>query len=153
MLNGKFIISVFLLLTYFIGWTHELVPHFHHAHTENHAHGEIKNSQDNHHHHNHNMEGNTEHVDHVDESILDVFLCLISGMEHSTNDCAIHNYFPSSIKRVGKKQMETASVICVFQGFYTLPILENAQIAVPINIPIYKHFYLSSLKLRGPPQA
>lgn len=79
---NKIIASLFLLFTYLIGFTHNVIPHCHHNADANHTHLE---------HHEHHTgshdQGNDRHVshnDHLDEGVLDFIICLLSETEHPT---------------------------------------------------------------------
>lgn len=77
----KPIISVFLLLTYLVGFSHNILPHHHfdeaqpYTHLEMHEHANV-NEYD---------YDDVKHKSHLDDSFIDYVLCLLSEVKHPTS--------------------------------------------------------------------
>ena len=94
----KTVISLILILSYSIGFAHNLIPHC----TDFHSDGEHSESaHHNHSHHTHDdgnfVEENHDHVehdDHFDDGYLDYLICLIDNLDHSNGSCNLECYTP-----------------------------------------------------------
>ena len=81
----KTILSLVLLLSYSLGFTHNLLPHcsnpdqFSHNHHELHEHHSEEHSHDIEHEH-------IAHDNHEDEGLYDFLLCLLSEVDHHSHD-------------------------------------------------------------------
>lgn len=87
MRSRKKIISFLLIFAYSIGFAQELIPHFH-IEDELHNHHVAASVEEHHHLENHkhvlvNDGDDIDHLDHLDDSLYDYFVCLLSGAEHS----------------------------------------------------------------------
>lgn len=87
----KLVISLFLLFTYTLGFTHDLIPHSHlgddalHSTTEQHYDHHNKNHHD--HQHGHHGEMNLEHIvhaDHMDDGLIEYLMCVLGESHHGT---------------------------------------------------------------------
>jgi len=105
----KSVISVFLLLTYSIGFAHDLIPHCHIDGSTEHA---IEAHEANHHHLEHHNHAITEHIDddddvlhenHLDDSLFDYVVCLLSTLDHQASDEAHQHINPENTTHVSIK--------------------------------------------------
>lgn len=94
----KSIISFLLIFAYSLGFAQEFIPHIH---VEDGGHNHLEVSAKEHHHlenhtHTNSHNGNdVAHQDHLDESIYDYLICLMSGVEHSACYASHAVSFPS----------------------------------------------------------
>ena len=154
-MSKKIFISMILLLTYSLGFAHNIVPHHHHAETEHH---EINHEQAGHHHHHHksSKDLNTDHKhishgDHFDESLYDLLVCFLHEAQQE-DECKNQHYIPVETNRV---------VINTFQINNLVTILFSINLETDMYETFSRHqinsetAYLSPLiedtPLRGPP--
>ncbi|MBL4624003.1 MAG: hypothetical protein JKY42_02505 [Flavobacteriales bacterium] len=93
---SKIVISLFLLLTYVVGFGHNVVHHHHdgaaHNHVETHHHHDYKIGKENHHEH-------VAHGSHYDDSLYDLIVCFLSEEEHSSEACEVNYYVHTKTSR------------------------------------------------------
>ena len=147
----KTILSLVLLLSYSLGFAHNLLPHCSNPDQLSHNHHEL--------HEHYNGEGSSEldhahitHNNHKDEGLYDFLLCLLSEVDHHTHDELNTEFTFSKTSKVNlgflkvKFNAITAEKISVeyFSSFISVQ---------PID---FQHFYYSPrighLRHRGPPQ-
>lgn len=163
MKTGKVIISLFLLLTYVIGYAHSLLPH--HADTEA-VEQSSMNIDGKHHHHNHmqaspseNSKNNRliEHEHHYDDGLFDLIVCLINEVEHQENDCNFDFYDlanPIAIenKANSKHNPVKARFVAVFVAVLNLSIQNNKPATInPEFTIVYNAPPITQSPNRGPP--
>ncbi|UTW61967.1 hypothetical protein KFE98_18440 [bacterium SCSIO 12741] len=142
----KVIVSLFLLLTYSMGFAHYLVPHSHEEAGEH-----------THHHHldldNHNEdEFHVHHDDHVDASLYDWLVCLVTDMEHPEDDCSNEPSELTSPLTLTQKVQKKIELISTLYVILELPVAECEE---PVNTAYFTPEYqvppLLRSFLRGPP--
>lgn len=107
---GKILISFFLLLTYSLGFAHEIIPH---CHIESEIAFGNDNGEDSHHHHEHHSHETDDHLDHehinhqdhLDDGFYDFVVCLLSESEHSQSSTH-HHYVPSNPNSISFKGLD-----------------------------------------------
>lgn len=84
-MKKRVFISLILILTYTVGFAHNLIPH----HSDVHEFGNHTEVAHNHAHHVHDDinsleedHSHVEHGDHFDEGLLDYLICLFEGVHH-----------------------------------------------------------------------
>ncbi len=144
----KVIWSVVLLLTYSLGFAHYLIPH---SHTEGEGHDHA------HHQHldidNHNEdEFHIHHDDHVDPSVYDLLICLVSEMEHPEDNCA-KDHSELTYTFLPTQKIETP--IPLISALYAVVINGFPEVAESVSssyeVPHYEPPSLIHTSLRGPP--
>jgi len=116
------VISIFLLLSYSIGFAHGLVPH-----SQENANG-VEPDTDNydqfHQHKQHSHDqiaaiAHFEHLDHCDDNMLDLLICLMDDTEHP---CAEENaafYTPSITGNTPSNKYVPVNIIAVLIAVFT----------------------------------
>ncbi len=151
----KQIISVFLLFTYSVGFSHSMIPHC--TATETSCHKDVHHHE-HHEHHEHNdaeVHDDSDHVmhnDHFDESFYDLMLCVLSELEHHAGDCGteaclLANRTETSGKAVAKTKL-AAVLVALLQVSFQEPSIStfNAEVA-----SIYLAPNIHGSPHRGPP--
>jgi len=116
---NKVIISLFLLLTYSIGFAHNLVPH---------CSGEIEHASltenDSHHQHGHHehldedvaAHDHIAHENHYDEDYLDLVICMLDDVEHGDEDCEQEHCFILGSNNLSLKNLSNVQLIYLVVG-------------------------------------
>jgi hypothetical protein len=122
----KLIISLLLLLTYSVGFTHNLVPHC--CDTPPH-----ENRTTTHHHHSATDEQIAEHDhvthnDHFDEGIYDYIICLVNEADNSETKCSVEHCFTINSNVFSLKKMNTLQTAVVLFAVVSIPV-EDAPIS------------------------
>jgi len=146
----KTVISLFLLLTYSIGFAHNLVPHCstfspHESHPPSHQHHNDLGEHDEDHVH-------VLHNSHIDEGVFDFVLCLATEAGDEENECIEEHCFTVNTNTVSlKKTAHLATAIVLFS-------ITNEPVIATINNSLINEeslFYasppISNTPLRGPP--
>jgi len=146
----KTIISLLLLLTYSVGFAHNLVPHCADFDTEAH---------DNEHHHEHhsdaeehgNEHDHVSHNNHLDENVFDYLVCLIHETETPDSDCSAEHCFvlnnPTTFKKINKAQVAIV-LFAIFQPIVHNETIVHYSTGIEIN---YLSPPLEKSPHRGPP--
>lgn len=151
------IISCFLLFTYSLGFAHNLIPHCQELVSEI---GIFSNAKDGHHHLEHHTHVEIEdldeddilHENHLDDSLYDFIVCLLSEMEHPVNECQVEHSIPSTLNDDLSKQLSKTKIIAVLCSVWGLTnpnesLSEyNSEAAVQYSSPP-----LCNSPNRGPP--
>ena len=149
----KLVISAFLLLTYLLGFAHNLIPHCQELIS-----GEHQSARHHHHHHQYQLgEGSNPgqvhilHKDHFDADIFDLIICFLSEMEHHADDCNIENYIPVSANDRIKASVKLKQLAALFSCFRfteqsdTFPASGGADVVKCLSP------FLDVSRYRGPP--
>lgn len=152
----KSIISLFLLLTYSIGFAHDLIPHCHvdeameymieehgekHHHLEHHNHAKIEDLDDD----------DVLHENHLDDSLFDYVVCLLSELQHN-EDLAHQHYISATINNDSEKGFAKTKLLAVL--LITCFELTSDESFVPIdryNESYSQLPFVVSPPHRGPP--
>lgn len=144
----KVAISLFLLLTYSIGFAHNLAPHCgdFSGDMEIHTHQHCDKSEtiSNHNH--------VDHNDHYDDGIFDYLACLIHETENHETECAIEHCFTISNNSTSVKKINKLYIAIVFTSFIQ-PIIHSKTIGYYSKNKQrnYSSPPLEDSYLRGPP--
>jgi hypothetical protein len=151
----KVILSYCLLLIYFVGFAHDLIPHCHdlaghkesiqanHHHHEHHSHNSEKEKKPNHSH--------IPHGDHIDEGIYDLIVCLLSEAEHFDSICGAHLLPPHGENSKGEL---TSNKLFKYSTVFSLgsKLSESLLISRVGKLPrAYLSPSVSEFPHRGPP--
>ena len=147
------IIAVFLLLTYSFAFAVELVPH---CHIDNHI--DIEKEEGHHHgHHQHVSPENKDaddvlHKNHLDDSLLDFVICLLSELEHPESDILHQHLIISELTNFNSKAVSKNKIIAVLASIFIEPsvLMTNDKIDIPY-LNEYQLLVVNSLPNRGPP--
>lgn len=145
------VLSLVLLLSYSLGFAHNLLPHCsnpdqfshnHHQLHEHHSNAELPDSQHEH----------IAHANHEDEGIYDFLLCLLSDVDHHYHDELNTDFTFSKISEVSldfiKVNINAVLADDMAPNYYSsfLPS-EQVYFHYAYSIPLVGH-----LRDRGPPQ-
>jgi len=153
---GKVFISLFLLMSYIIGYAHELLPH----HQEMDAvEQSVINIDGKHHHHNHTSPSETKenkrlvsHQNHFDEGVLDLLVCLINEVEHQENDCNLDFYDLAKPEMIIKNDQVKTRFVAIFAVVLNLNIQIGNEGCPSIGTDIFYHAPpIIQSPNRGPP--
>lgn len=152
------VISVFLLLVYSLSFAHDMIPHSHSTFADQFTFQKENNQQHKHLHHHkliHSEEIDTNdiiHQDHIDDSIYDFLVCLLSEQKHGLSDSEHQQYIPADLKDVANKSIDKFSIISYdFDSFGQIYSSENL-VHYFWETPIFKQsVYSLSKPYRGPP--
>lgn len=154
---GRIIISLSLLLTYSMGFAHNLVPH-HEETMEQHVVAEASNEHHGHAHHEHplaiDLVDSHEHIshnNHFDSDVYDLIVCFFNETAHPTSACNIE-HFPNSKSASDSKVKNGNSVISMIDD-------KSVQVAyIEIVMPFgntstipYSNPPITQSPHRGPP--
>ena len=149
----KPIITVFLLLTYSLGFAHNLFPHCQELIS-----GEYQASHHHHEHHQHESGEGTNpehehiiHEGHFDAGIYDFIICFLSEMEHPANDCNIENYVPAKANDNLKELTKAKLIAVLFTLFRFTEQFETLLEYSRADVTIYLSPLLDNSPHRGPP--
>ena len=143
---------MFMLLTYSIGFAHNVIPHSHSDEVHEH---ETSGTEHSHHHHSvehaHVDHEHVAHGDHYDEGLYDLFLCFLHEAEHQEDDCDVHYFIPTKSNRVLNKVQSNLLVAVMFSlvnetDAYTAPADFEINLAESYRAPS-----IVDIPLRGPP--
>lgn len=151
----KVIISLFLFLTYSIGFAHNLVPHC----TVDFENSNIATKDSHHHHNHHEHNGEDEadhdhivHEDHLDSGYLDLVICLLEDVEHGDEECGQEHCFTLSSNNLSLKNFSKIQMIYVVFGLLQESFIHDQREYFNIE---YSHIILSppleKSPHRGPP--
>lgn len=119
---AKAIISLLLLFTYSIGFAHDLIPHCHadeaielittehgenHHHLEHHNHAKIENLDDD----------DVLHENHLDDSLFDYVVCLLSKLQHNQGLAHLH-FIHATTDNDSEKECARTSLLAVLLVTY-----------------------------------
>lgn len=151
----RIVISFFLLLTYSLGFAHNLIPHQHDSETEKHSHAHDNKHE--HHHHSEPKKSKVEHEhishgDHFDEGFYDLLVCFLHDADFHTDDCNTHYIAPTkthrSLTNKSQKTLFVATLLAV-----TIEV-EQPELATYFNVNSIIFYHSHSIEdspLRGPP--
>jgi len=148
----KAFISIVLLLTYSLGFTHNIVPHNHDETVKSHKH---EHDDHQHHHHNSNhLHEDHEHISHgahYDEGWYDLLVCFIHEA-HQTEDCKDHNYLVSKTNNIIINKLKAKKLVTILYSIVMDTEIFESISNCQFDSEIY---YLPPLiednPLRGPP--
>ncbi|MCO6499091.1 MAG: hypothetical protein J5I47_01795 [Vicingus serpentipes] len=153
----KPIIAVFLLLTYSFAFAVESIPH---CHVDNHVEylgfGEEKNHHGNHNHVEIENKGADDvlHANHLDDSLLDFVICLLSELEHPESSIFQQHINTSNIGNVDSRDVSEINMIAVLASIFIRPVTIETNNEFAFAIPYlnrYKLLIVESSPHRGPP--
>ena len=155
-MNKKVLISILLLITYSLGFSHNLIPHTHNVESEEHT---IAHQKGEHHHHYHQNETRKQgheyitHGDHYDENIYDLLVCFLHNADEQKEMCSFELYIPSPSNRALANKIEKVKLLAILAALSTE--IEQPKI-------IFSEFTYLKIKsspspienspLRGPPE-
>ena len=121
----KVIIATLFLLTYTIGFAHNLIPHCSAACGELPvaAHQETGHHHHAHHEHDHGEDSGHDHIEHnghLDGGLLDYVVCLLSEMEHPATDCQIEVCLPASTANTVPEALSNVTCIALLYSVFEL---------------------------------
>jgi hypothetical protein len=157
---GKIIISILLMLTYSVGFAHNLVPHCQEMGYEFMA---DKSVQAGHHHHKHHQNKLSEnsdsvrdyisHSNHYDAGIYDLLLCILNEFGHPATDCNMENYIP--VKSNDATTINLSKVKLIVEIIIFIPQTDSQSKSSIVSgtdvSAIYFSPQLKTFSLRGPP--
>ena len=149
---GKVSISFFLLLIYFFGSAHNLIPHSQEFDSQNH-----NSATHEHHQHTQDKAGNSDHHhvlhnNHFDEDLFDLLVCFFSETEHAANACEIQHYLPTATIDDSIKELTKAKFVALLFVFVLTEEQSEAISAFEIDlIANYLSPFLDDSPSRGPP--
>ena len=143
---------MFLLLTYSLGFAHNVIPHSHSD--EVHEHKGSHEDNTHHHHSNEHAHLDHEHVshgDHYDEGFYDLFICFLHETEHQEEDCEEHYLIPTKSNRVVNQLQSNLFVAVLF--LLTNEVDSDDTLAdFELNLAnFYRTPSIVDTPLRGPP--
>ena len=151
----KFWISLILLLTYSIGFAHDLAPHCPEFATEE------KHSGSHHHHEHHehlqdvNPDGQHDHIlheKHFDEDVIDLIVCLLSDLEHPANHCHCTHYIPFKSGNDLVKELPKVKFTATLYSILELPDLGETLSTFGFEVARrYATPQIDKSSKRGPP--
>ncbi|MCI5055487.1 MAG: hypothetical protein MRY83_05215 [Flavobacteriales bacterium] len=127
------VISLFLLLVYSISFAHDLIPHCHfseiteqiasehghlHHHLKNHKHAKFEDLDDD----------DILHENHLDDSLFDFVICLLSELEHPASEIPHHHYVPVNTNDNPKNEPTKFRLVSVLVSVFNLPIVTEPLI-------------------------
>jgi hypothetical protein len=147
------IISIFFLVIFLTGLYHQMVPHCHEFLAGEHqaAHHHQK-------HHRHSPENTLDHShiahdDHLDAGVFDLFLCILSDMEHPATDCMLFHFVATKVTQQTKSSAgvdHTVDVAPIFTSLST-PVLSLQVVFFDQELNHHSAPPLGNLPSRGPP--
>jgi hypothetical protein len=152
----KSIISLLLLLTYSVGFAHDLVPHCHVNKTTNWT---FKNpTKKDHHlaHHKHtravDLDENTiVHENHLDDSLFDFVVCILSEIEHH-EDFIHHHFIPGTTDHSLEKKLNNPSLThIIFVSGLEFSPKESTIPSDTFSAHYTEASFVASSPHRGPP--
>ena len=149
-------ISLLLIATYLVGFGHALTPHHleeFHTHSSDEVH--------HHEHHSHHEDDSENHAhishgDHYDHGWLDLFVCLISDLEHHGSNHSHQFVFKGDVRQIISHD-EVKKAHKQFDLYYHIGSSQNVVAKAVNNILLnkalhpYSYLYYESHPLRGPP--
>jgi hypothetical protein len=150
----RIIISFVLLLTYSLGFAHNIIPHQHDSETQTHKHSH--SVEHTHSHHNATNELDHEHIshgDHFDEGFYDLLVCFLHETDFKTDDCNIYYMAPTKVNVASNNQ--TQQLLAVVSTLSSLVSdSENFPSEIFVDNDSTKEYLSPSIDdspLRGPP--
>lgn len=152
----KIVISVMLLLTYSLGFVHNIIPHTHNSETGEHI---IADHDSGHKHHQHTTTENsnkdhehTPHNDHFDENLYDYFVCLFNEKDHPAESCNVHHHLPAKSNAPSLKKLDKTKLISTLLALFSKTEQTELIAGYHINSVItYLAPSIADNPLRGPP--
>lgn len=150
-------IAFCLLFAYSLGFSHNLVPHCHHAEgvTEHGNHSGIHSHEHEHHHHNElsaeelAMHEHVAHEDHFDDSLIEFIICVLSDTEHPAFENCQINVEANTISLEG---FDNIKLVATFAAVFTVPAENIATVIVAPEVDIaFLSPPLDFVADRGPP--
>lgn len=151
------IISFFLLLVYSISFAHDLIPHCHfsetseqistehgeqHHHLENHKHAKTEDLDDD----------DILHENHLDDSLFDFVVCLLSEMEHPVGGGHHQQYIPASTNDNFKNELSKIRLVAVLAVVFNLSTITESLLPFGNNTTLILQVPdIVSSPHRGPP--
>lgn len=151
MITKKIIISIILLLTYSLGFAHNIIPHQHDSETGFHNHDHTEE----HHNHDHSSDSDPEHIshgNHFDEGLYDLIVCFLHETDFHKENCNTEFFIAAKTNRfLTKKNQQQKLVATHFVS--TIKIKPATSLFNVANNPIsfYRFQLEDNLPLRGPP--
>lgn len=151
---NKAIISCLLVLTYTIGFTHNLVPHC--------AVGvvHIDQSSDSEHHHKHHKHSEVDpnehdhivHKGHFDKNYIDLVFCLLEDVEQNAEHCGQEHCFVISSEVLSLKNLPSKSFAYILHKvFHAVTVIESPNSYNGETFCNYNSPPLENSPHRGPP--
>ena len=150
-------ISLFLLFVYSISFAHDLIPHCHfseatekiaaehgeqHHHLENHKHAKIEDLDDD----------DILHENHLDDSLFDFVVCLLSELEHPASDAAHQHYIPVNTNDNSKNELTKIKLVAVLTVVFNLSAVTESPLPFGNNTTLVLQVPdIVSSPHRGPP--
>ena len=141
----RIVISILFLLTYTIGFAHNLMPH------------NVLNGSDSKHCHEHvnsdvsNTDDYISHGDHFDTNLYDLIICTLSDTEHGDENCNLEHYIAPSTN-LSLKNIATVQLVAIIFTLLNEEINDDTKTAYNTNV---QFSFLSPLlehsPHRGPP--
>ncbi|UKN01968.1 hypothetical protein K6119_00370 [Paracrocinitomix mangrovi] len=144
-----------LILTYFVGFAHRLIPHYNEVQMENVAVTEHHHEHENGHTAN-DGDSHVVHEDHIDADFFDYLLCLLSDLEHQGNENEHHPQEFVSEKSAESRTDKAAQTNADFSVFLKNDIsIAEAAVKTTVvdahSIIEFESLEGSTHSLRGPP--
>jgi len=154
-MSKKVIISIILLLTYFLGFSHNIIPHTHDSKSEVH----IAEGEEHHHHHHNKSNHHQKHIDHAqithgnhfDEDLFDLLVCFLHTADDQSKDCDDHFYIPTEHNRIltnNQKVILLATLVTL--SFKTVDVILISELFSIAELKATPPLIINS-PLRGPP--
>lgn len=154
---NKLIISIFFLLTYSVGFAHNIVPHC----AGESDHYLTSTSEDGHHHHSHHNHENDDidkehrhivHEDHYDSNFFDYVVCLLNDTEHHGIDCQQELCFIPNSEVFSVKNLIVSKFLLLVKLYKPIVIEDEQSYSIDVNLcSIYLSPPIESCAHRGPP--
>jgi hypothetical protein len=144
------VISLFLLLTYTLGFGHDVIPHQHNSDTHHHA-------ETHHHHdgathkHEHKQHDHVAHGNHFDSSLYDLIICFLSEASHATEECEFTHYTLSNTASAAKNTTQASSTISLYSSIVAETTNNTNGDDFNFSSINYRPRRIASSPLRGPP--
>ncbi|NBC25020.1 MAG: hypothetical protein GVX78_05340 [Bacteroidetes bacterium] len=143
----RFFLSLLLMLAYFMGLAHDLIPHVHESQLANNktvVERTVCKSEC-------QEPISIQHADHHDHGLIHLLACLLSNVEHPDGDC--DQVICSQVQQKDSRQFRSLSAMAVMPSALFFPMEERRK---SLNLFAYFSFRLSSscfssLFDRGPP--
>jgi len=148
----RIIISFFLLLTYTVGFAHQIIPH----HQDNAGAKHFCEAESENHHEN-AVDNCLElicfsHTDHCDEGIYDLLVCLFNDVNHPEDDCDNELYTVAPNNEKGFDELSKVKIAAILISTFAEVNFTTSTPIFDQNIQVkYLSPFPSDTPLRGPP--
>ena len=148
-----------LLLTYSLGFAHNIIPHSHDSETEHHEENHEHEGHHHHHHHHHHstskqLTANHEHIthgNHFDEGLYDLLICFLHEA-HQEDECENQHYIPANTNRIIINKLQVNKLVATL---FSITLESEMSELISENQIDSETSYLSpsveDTPLRGPP--